>query len=117
MFSSSIFQKIIGGWIDTDVNEKSQEVLNVSGETFNEAKKMFENENVAQAAEILKVPEGSLQDTIDLVVLESGQQTLETMTIFPAILIVLFTFLYFWMRKRDSRQMAKAQTGIESTAL
>ncbi|MEA1786996.1 MFS transporter [Arenibacter sp. GZD96] len=35
----------------------------------------------------------------DAMELATGQETLKTMTIFPIILIVLFTILYFWMKK------------------
>ena len=117
MFANSIFSRIIGGWIDTDVDDKANQILNISGETFNEAKKLLEGENIAGAAQLLKVPETGIQTTVDSVILESGQQTLETMTIFPGILIVLFTFLYFWMRKRDSQTRAQAQTASEVTAM
>jgi len=55
MFSGSIFQPIIGGWIDSD--------------------------KAAAAAT------GLTGDELDLV---AGQATLQTMTVFPAILIVLF---------------------------
>ncbi|MBU2945914.1 MFS transporter [Zobellia uliginosa] len=65
MFSSSIFQPIIGGWIDSD--------------------------------KAIAAAEGFTGDELELV---SGQATLLTMTIFPGILIVLFTVLYFWMKKR-----------------
>ncbi|MFY0652906.1 MAG: MFS transporter [Cyclobacteriaceae bacterium] len=64
MFSSSIFQPIIGGWIDSDKAE-------------------------AAAA-------GLTGDELELV---SGQATLGTMVSFPAILIVLFTILLFWVKK------------------
>ncbi|MCW5516878.1 MFS transporter [Muriicola sp. Z0-33] len=67
MFSTSIFQPIIGGWIDSD-------------------------KAAAEAA-------GLTGDELELV---AGQNTLETMTSFPAILIVLFTILWFWMRKRKA---------------
>lgn len=67
MFSTSIFQPIIGGWIDAD-------------------------KAAAEAA-------GLTGDELELV---AGQNTLETMTSFPAILIVLFTILWFWMRKRKA---------------
>lgn len=67
MFSSSIFQPIIGGWIDAD-----REVAAAQGFTGNE---------------------------LELV---SGQATLATMIAFPAILIVLFTILYFWMRSKKT---------------
>jgi len=63
MFSSSIFQPIIGKWIDDN--------------------------KVAGAAQGLT--ETSLE-------LYTGQTTLGTMIFFPAILIGLFTLLYFWIR-------------------
>lgn len=64
MFANSIFQPIIGSWIDSD-----KEATAATGLTG---------------------------DELELV---AGQATLETMTIFPAILIVLFTILYFWVKK------------------
>ncbi|MEQ6118164.1 MFS transporter [Reichenbachiella sp. MALMAid0571] len=64
MFSSSIFQPIIGGWIDSD--------------------------KAAAAAR------GLTGEELELV---SGQATLGTMVTFPAILIVLFTILLFWVKK------------------
>ncbi len=64
MFSTSIFQPIIGGWIDGD-------------------------RAVAAAA-------GFTGDELELV---AGQATLGTMVLFPAILVVLFTILHFWMKK------------------
>ena len=67
MFSTSIFQPIIGGWIDAD--------------------------RATAAAQ------GLTGDELELV---SGQDTLGTMVTFPAILIVLFTILYFWMKNRKS---------------
>lgn len=73
MFSSSIFQPIIGSWIDADKAE-------------------------AAAA-------GLTGDELELV---SGQATLETMTLFPGILIVLFTILYFWMKNRKPEAVAAA---------
>ncbi len=66
MFSSSIFQPIIGRWIDTDKAEA--------------------------------VAAGFTGDELELV---SGQATLGTMVLFPAILIVLFTVLWFWMKKKN----------------
>jgi len=64
MFSSSIFQPIIGKWIDSD-----------------------------------KVEAAANGFTGDELILVSGQATLGTMVTFPAILIVLFTILYIWVRK------------------
>jgi len=48
--------------------------------------------------------------TGDELILVSGQTTLEKLTLFPAILIVLFTILYFWMknRKPDEAEVATA---------
>jgi len=66
MFSTSIFQPIIGRWIDED-------------------------RAIAAAA-------GLEGDELELV---AGQATLGTMVLFPAILIVLFTILFFWMRARE----------------
>lgn len=65
MFSTSIWQPIIGGWIDN-----AKEKATASGITG------------------------------DAMELAAGQATLKTMVTFPAILIVLFTILLFWMRSR-----------------
>jgi MFS family permease len=73
MFSTSIWQPIIGGWIDRD----------------------------KAAAEA----QGLTGDELDLV---AGQATLGTMVIFPAILIVLFTILYFWVKNRSEPKLATA---------
>ena len=67
MFSTSIFQPIIGKWIDSDK---------------------------AEAAAM-----GLTGDELELV---AGQDTLGTMDIFPAILIVLFTILLFWIKNRKA---------------
>ncbi|WP_419213471.1 MFS transporter [Maribacter sp. X9] len=67
MFSTSIFQPIIGGWIDADRGTAAAQ--------------------------------GLTGDELELV---SGQDTLGTMVTFPAILIVLFTILYFWMKNRKT---------------
>ena len=67
MFSTSIFQPIIGGWIDAD---KAEAIAN-----------------------------GYTGDELEIV---SGQATMGTMVIFPAILIVLFTLLYFWIKKQKT---------------
>jgi MFS family permease len=68
MFSSSIFQPIIGGWIDSD--------------------------KTAAAAN------GFTGDELELI---AGQDTLGTMVTFPAILIILFTILYFWVKNRKAQ--------------
>ncbi len=64
MFSTSIWQPIIGRWIDSGKEKAASMGL-----------------------------EG------DAMELASGQATLQTMITFPAILIVLFTILFFWMKK------------------
>lgn len=66
MFSTSIFQPIIGGWIDS-----SRAIYAGMGMTGAELE------------------------------LAAGQSTLAYIAIFPAILIVLFTFFYFWQKKAD----------------
>ena len=73
MFSSSIFQPIIGGWIDSDKAE-------------------------AAAA-------GLTGDELELV---AGQETLLTMVSFPAILIVLFTILFFWVKNNKAKAATAA---------
>jgi len=47
--------------------------------------------------------------TGDELILVSGQNTLEKLTLFPGILIILFTILYFWMKSRNSNAEAQAQ--------
>lgn len=66
MFSTSIWQPIIGSWIDAD-----------------------------RAAASTNGLEG------DAMELAAGQATMQTMTIFPVILIVLFVILLFWMKKKS----------------
>ncbi|TMM58590.1 MFS transporter [Maribacter algarum] len=73
MFSTSIFQPIIGGWIDSD--------------------------KAAAAAN------GLTGDELELV---SGQATLGTMVTFPAILIVLFAILYFWVKNKKTNDAEPA---------
>lgn len=63
MFSTALFQPIIGSWIDSSRVENSAQGL--SG--------------------------AALQ-------LAAGQDTLQKMLTFPVILIVLFTFLFFWQK-------------------
>lgn len=72
MFSTAIFQPVIGGWIDG-----SREVNKADGLTG------------------------------DALELAAGQDTLEKMIIFPAILIVLFLILFFWQKNsKRTREMA-----------
>ena len=67
MFSSSIFQPIIGRWIDSDRAEMAAQ--------------------------------GFTGDELELM---AGQATLGTMVLFPLILVILFTGLYIFMRKRKT---------------
>lgn len=77
MFSTSIWQPIIGGWIDS-----SQEAYAAAGLSGNE---------------------------LDLA---AGQATLQKMTAFPIILIVLFTILLLWMRNRKGRAIADEKAAV-----
>lgn len=82
MFSSSIFQPIIGGWIDSDKAEAAAQ--------------------------------GLTGDELELV---AGQDTLGTMVSFPAILIVLFAILWFWVKNRKSTDPAEASSDQPVTDL
>lgn len=46
--------------------------------------------------------------TGDELALVAGQETMRTLTIFPAILIVLFIILYIWVKKRKTDEAAVA---------
>ena len=72
MFSSSMWQPVIGRWIDNATAENMAEGL--SGEALE---------------------------------LATGQDTLTTMLIFPGILIVAFTFFYFWQKKSTANTAAE----------
>jgi putative MFS transporter len=67
MFSTSIWQPIIGSWIDS-----------------------------------ARASAASTGVTGDALELAAGQATLARMITFPAILIVLFTILFIWVRRRSS---------------
>jgi MFS family permease len=73
MFSSAMWQPVIGGWID-DASAKA----------------------------------ASLGLDPDATELAAGQATLEKMLLFPIVLIVLFTILFFWVRGRKARAGAVA---------
>ena len=49
-----------------------------------------------------------LDEARDELELVAGQATLGTMVLFPAILIVLFTILYFWVKNRDQGEAETA---------
>ena len=72
MFSTAIFQPIIGSWIDS-----------------------------ARAESLAKGLSG------DALELAAGQETLENMIAFPAILVVLFTVFFFWQKNpKRTKEMA-----------
>lgn len=72
MFSTAMFQPIIGGWIDK-AGEKAASM-------------------------------GLQGDALELA---AGQATLQKMITFPAILVVLFTILLFWVRKIKANSPTK----------
>jgi MFS transporter, putative metabolite:H+ symporter len=67
MFSTAIFQPIIGGWIDSE--RATQTAAGLTG---------------------------------DAMELAAGQATLDNIAVFPAILIVAFAVLYFWMKNKKA---------------
>ena len=82
MFSTSIFQPIIGNWIDDSRAEYTAKGL---------------------AGNALE--------------LATGQDTLEKMIAFPAILIVLFTILFFWQKNsKAARALEAEKTGTAELA-
>ena len=78
MFSTAIFQPIIGRWID---GERAEKIAN------------------GLTGEVLE--------------LAAGQATLAKMTVFPIILIVAFTVLWFVFRRRKARPLTKAVVSEE----
>jgi MFS transporter, putative metabolite:H+ symporter len=115
MFSTAIFQPIIGKWIDANTAAKTA----ASGLTMDDFKvlekfsgaladKKLDLEKLTKLAkegvetvETFKVSEAIEKLTkFNDIVLTSGQSTLSTMTLFPLVLIFAFTFLYFWQKKR-----------------
>jgi predicted MFS family arabinose efflux permease len=89
MFATAIFQPIIGKWLET---AKVAEA-NKAGFTISEGLSGTEL-NTALAA----IP----KDKMDGIELLAGQATLDNIAILPAILIVAFTILYFWMKKNNA---------------
>ena len=69
MFSTAIFQPVIGSWIDSSREENR--ALGLTGTELE---------------------------------LAAGQDTLQNMVAFPAILIVLFTILFFWQKNSKRRR-------------
>lgn len=75
MFSTSIWQPIIGSWIDN--------------------------------ARVENLAEGLTGSALELA---TGQDTLEKMVAFPAILIVLFTIFFFW--QKNPKETSKTPTEV-----
>ncbi|UZR92909.1 MFS transporter [Chondrinema litorale] len=75
MFATSVFQPIIGSWLDS--NREQAKALGLDG----------------QAAELF-----------------AGQETLSNITILPAILIVAFAGLFFYIRMKKKKEVAATQT-------
>jgi MFS transporter, putative metabolite:H+ symporter len=113
MFSTSIFQPIIGKWIDSNVAAKTA----ASGLTMDDFKGLKDfsaaiaksklnldklndlAKQGVQTVENFNVTESIAKLTkYNDIVLNSGQATLTTMVLFPLILIFAFTALYFWQK-------------------
>ena len=52
--------------------------------------------------------------TGDELELMAGQATLGTMILFPLVLVILFTILYFWMRNRKIEEDASSDVEMAS---
>ena len=114
MFSTAIFQPIIGRWIDSNVASKTaasglsiddfKGLEKFSGEL---AEKKLDLEKLTALAKqgIETIENFKISEAIDKltkyndIVLSSGQSTLSTMVMFPLILVVAFSILYFWQKK------------------
>jgi len=88
MFAMSIWNPIIGKWLDGN----RMEALGISGEA-----------GMAKLEEF-KTMLASGDETSDAIELAAGQATLGNLAIFPAILIVLFGGLYFYMKNRKAEE-------------
>ncbi len=79
MFSTAIFQPIIGGWID--------------------------------GSRVENMAEGLTGNALELA---TGQDTLEKMIAFPAILVVLFAIFFFWQKNsKKAEEVAAGQVVAE----
>lgn len=89
MAGLSIFQPIIGGWIQSSKIEQA----NASG--FSIASDLT-GENLKKAFDAIP------RDVMGKIELSAGQATLDNIAVIPAILIVAFIGLYFYMRKQKA---------------
>ena len=81
MFSTAIWQPIIGSWIDNSRAEK--------------------------------VAEGLSGDALELA---TGQEVMQYMVSFPAILIVLFTIFFFWQKNKKKTEDIPTEVTAKETA-
>jgi MFS transporter, putative metabolite:H+ symporter len=89
MFSTAIFQPIIGKWIDSDLTKASE------GKDLKGMKDAI-SQNLPDFA---GQPIEEVKALVSQIELSAGQATLGTMVTFPVILIVAFTVLFFWQKK------------------
>lgn len=96
MFATSIFQPVIGGWLDAEKVKSAQaNGLAVDSSMSGSQIAAFFTDLAAKA----KTNE-SLNTVLEKINLTAGQQTLGHMIVFPLILIVAFGVLFFVMRNR-----------------
>jgi predicted MFS family arabinose efflux permease len=89
MVGLSIFQPIIGGWIQSSKIESA----NASGYPIASS---LSGEDLKKAFDAIP------KEAMDKIELTAGQATLDNIAVIPAILIVAFGILYFMMRKREA---------------
>lgn len=87
MFATGMLQPIVGGWLDQSKVANAGEMgFTYEGEMNPEGIKAF----------LETIPAENMQQ----LELMAGQETLSNIVIFPAILMVAFGVLWFWMRKK-----------------
>ncbi|GAB4403144.1 MAG: hypothetical protein OHK0039_01930 [Bacteroidia bacterium] len=96
MFATSIWQPIIGGWLDKNKVAALTEMAEISQ---------------AEAQEAVKMGSGFAESNPDVwnaAELAAGQATLGNIVIFPLILIVAFGGLFFYMRSQKTSKAVHA---------
>jgi cyanate permease len=91
MLSVSLFQPIIGGWLESSKIESAK----ANGIALPDG---IGGKDLVEA--LKAVPE----DLMKKIETAAGQATLDNMAVLPAILIVAFGVLYFWVRKKEVTQ-------------
>ena len=85
MFATAMLQPVVGGWLDqSKLNNAAQMGFQYEGEVSSEGINTF----------LSTIP----ADQLKQLELMAGQETLGHIVIFPAILMVAFGILWFWMR-------------------